>query len=132
MASRLLRPRSSLQMYHLCLARTNDFNFPMLAEIIYHLWGTNLFDNFDDVEIFAFMTFVTLSFCETQQGIDCKSAYNVLCVFISGRITSPTNVVWQIGGNLRGWQRSKSSTWLLEAIKGATCPKHNPIIPKSK
>ena len=77
MASRLLGPRSSLQMYHLCLARTNDFNFPMLAEIIYHLWGTNLFDNFDDVEIFAFMTFVTLSFCETQQGIDCKSAYNV-------------------------------------------------------
>ena len=51
MASRLLGPRSSLQMYHLCLARTNDFNFPMLAEIIYHLWGTNLFDNFDDVEI---------------------------------------------------------------------------------
>ena len=53
-----------------------------------------------------------------------KSDFTLRC------ITPPTNVLQQIGGNLPscGSRGGKSPPWLLEAIKGTTCPNNNPFI----
>ena len=53
-----------------------------------------------------------------------KSDFTLRCV------TPATNVLQQIGGNLPscGSRGGKSPPWLLEAIKGTTCPNPTPLL----